>query len=254
MSKADNKKDIMKKEENLPSLTLNFEEDTDSFEGITNDDRAIPFLKLLQTNSPECDESAPEYIKDARAGQFINTVTKELLGNNVTVVPCSYKRVFNKWGDRDKGGGFKGALGVESNEVKNAKQDERGRLVLENGDYLSDTRNIFLILVQSEQYVPMLLPFTSTQIKKAKNWVSQMQMLRLKNHEGKAFMPPMYSHLYQIESVTEKNDKGSWKGVKVSIKESVANAELYEAAKIFAKAVKEDKVKVQDPTSEKEEF
>lgn len=242
----------------LPVAAINYEEDAvGSFDGITNDDRAIPFLKLLQTNSPECDDSAPEYIPEAKAGLFINSVTKELLGNSVTVIPCAYKRIYNKWGDRDSGGGFKGALDVASTEVKEAKTDERGRLVLGNGDYLADTRNYFILVLAKDQTVPMLLALTSTQIKKAKNWMAQIQMLKMENNKGQLFTPPMFSHFYVLTSVTEKNDKGSWKGVQIALKKNeagekvaVTETRLYSLAREFAQQVQENKVTTHEPVTE----
>lgn len=232
------------------ALTVISYEDTDSFEGVTSDCVAIPFLKLLQVTSPECDESAPEYIKDARPGMFINSVTRELFGTTVEIIPCAFKRVFNKWGDRQRGGGFKGALTVDDQLVLETPMNDEGKRVLNNGDFLSDTRNHFVLAVLNDQAIPMVLSLTSTQIKKSKNWISQMQMLKLKNSDGKPFTPSMYSHSYLLESVNEKNDKGSWKGVKISLKGLVVNGALYALSKDFAAQVKDNKVEVQAPVAE----
>lgn len=249
---------IMKKESTALTI-INFAADAgQGFENVDRDSVALPFLKLLQTNSPECDESEGEYIEGAKAGMFINTVTKEVLGASVIVVPCYYKRVFNIWGDRDKGGGYKGFYEVGNPEIDHAKTNEFGKLIMTNGDYLTDTRNHFILLLMPNAHpIPMLLSLTSTQIKKSKNWISQMQMRKLETPEGKLFTPPMYGYAYSVESVTEKNEKGSWKGVRITLKDQLVDMRVYEAAKEFAQQVRDNKVKVQEPVSDehlREEF
>src|SRR5208337_882728 len=73
------------------------------FEGIDKESLAIPFLKVLQALSPECNESSDDFIAGAKVGHFFNTVTKESIGVAVNVIPCYYKRIFNQWGDKKKG-------------------------------------------------------------------------------------------------------------------------------------------------------
>ena len=247
-------KQVEVKKETLPVISIDFEADSaNEFDNIGKEDTAIPFLKILQTNSPECDESNPEYIPGAKAGLFLNTVTKELIGNTVDVIPVADQRIYNKWAEREKGGGYKGVVAIASEEVKAAKQDDRGRLVLDSGDYLVDTRNHFIIALYNDKATPMLLPLTSTQVKKSRNWIGRMMDLKLKNKEGKKYTPPRYSHIYTLSTLTEKNDKGSWKGLKIDLKGVVEDIELYNEAKQFAALVKSEKVKVQEPVSESEE-
>lgn len=237
---------------NTAVAVINYEDQDNSFDGVTSDCIAVPFLKILQALSPECQEGTPEYIKDAKPGLFINSVTRELLGSQVEVIPCAFKRVFNRWVDRKLGGGFKGALSVDDPAVQNTPINDDGKRVLSNGDLLSDTRNHFVLVGQNGQHIPMVFSLASTQIKKSKNWLAQMQSLKLKTPDGKAYTPSMYSHTYLVEAVTEKNDKGSWKGVKISIKSLIANPELYQFAKEFAAQVKDNKVETHEPIKEEE--
>lgn len=260
MSKSEVKrKDIQIKatEDQLPVAALNFEADAgDSFQ-VTQEDTAIPFLKILQPLSPEC-LAGDAYIEGAKAGLFINTVTKEVLGASVTVIPAGYKRIYNTWAPREKGGGFKGALEVHSDIVGAAKstnkKDDKGNLVInDQGDYIRDTRNMFIVLVSNGRAIPMLCSLAGTQIKKAKNWMGQITNLLIPNKDGKSFNPPPYSHIYTLSTVVEKNDKGQWYGLKVELKEPVSSVELYETAKQFYALVKEDKVVVSEPSTDAKE-
>lgn len=47
-------------------------------ENLSSEDMAIPYISLLQSISKPCVKGSSEYIKGAEAGQFYNTVTKEL--------------------------------------------------------------------------------------------------------------------------------------------------------------------------------
>jgi hypothetical protein len=246
------KKELTQVEDTKALVTgINFEEEANvGFENVDQDSLTIPFLKLLQTNSPEVDESAAEYIKDARAGEFICSVTKERLGTAVTVIPCYYKRVFNRWQDRSTGGGFKGSFEVGHPDIEKAVMDDSGKLRLGKEEYFSDTRNHFILVLHHDRVIPTVLSLSSTQIKKSKAWLTQMKMMQMKNAAGETFTPPMYAYKYTVESVTERNDKGAWKGVKISSAGVLEDAAIHQSAKTFANFVRDNKVKVQEPTAE----
>ena len=55
----------------------------------------------------------------------------------------------------------------------------------------------------------------STQLKVSKNWNSIMSGLKLQGKNG-LFTPPMCSHLYNLKTVQQSNDKGTWFGWSVS--------------------------------------
>ena len=54
-----------------------------------------------------------------------------------------------------------------------------------------------------------------------------------------SYTPPSYSHLYQLTTVPEKNDKGSWYGWKIDLLSEVEEVALYNQAKAFAATVNE---------------
>ena len=47
-------------------------------QNISQDDLALPFLKVLGQLSPEVNKTHGKYVKDAEPGKIINTVTNEL--------------------------------------------------------------------------------------------------------------------------------------------------------------------------------
>ena len=71
----------------------------------------------------------------------------------------------------------------------------------------------------------------STQIKKAKMWMTRMQAIRVSGEGGKRFTPPMYANVWRLSSVPEQNDKGSWRGYKVDLVGPIMDPALFQAAK-----------------------
>ena len=56
-------------------------------QNISQEDLALPFLKILGQLSPEVNKRDGKYVEGAEPGKIINTVTNELY-NEINVVPC----------------------------------------------------------------------------------------------------------------------------------------------------------------------
>ena len=186
-------------------------------ENMGSDDLAIPFLTVLQALSPEVKRSEGAYIEGAIEGMVLNTVTKQVIDTEkvkLYVVPCVYKRSFVEWRVREKGGGFVNEYHTAPNLP--TVRDDKSREILPNGNQLNDTR-AFYVMVQMDDgpLLPAVLAMTSTQIKKAKQWNMQMDMLRLTDEsDGTSYKPPIYATRWLVETVPESNEKGSWYGWK----------------------------------------
>jgi hypothetical protein len=72
------------------------------FDGMTQEDYALPFLRLLTSTSPEVGE-----VDGALPGMILNSVTGELFDgkNGIAVVPCAYVRQYIEWTPRGQGSG-----------------------------------------------------------------------------------------------------------------------------------------------------
>lgn len=244
---------------------MNFEADAGKGqEGADKASYAIPFLTMLQGQSPQI-----ETVDGAKPGLLINTISNELFKEAI-VIPCAYQRRFIRWAPRAKGGGYKGEFNpieVETRKLpglsyingqylmdvpKDASQwfDEKGTPLF---DHLADTRNHF-VLVQNEhgQFQPALMSMASTQIKKSKRWMSRIQGLELLGTNGKPFNPPSFSHTYTITGVKEENAKGHWWGLSIELTAPVADPDVYARAQDFYKSVVAGQVEVSMPEQEHE--
>jgi hypothetical protein len=186
----------------------------EGFAGVGKDDMAIPFITILQGLSPEVKRNDPAYIEGAQEGMFLNTVTRELhdpvKNGPLVLISCHYARTFLEWRLREKGGGFVAEHTLPSATIR----DERGRDILENGNQLNDTRTFYVLAMDANGMPqPAVVSMTSTQIKKAKQWLMQQNLLRLSGPNG-SYQPPMFASKWNVTTVTESNEKGSWSGWK----------------------------------------
>ena len=76
-------------------------------------DTAIPYINILQSNSPQINPSKAEYVEVAKVGQFYNTVTQEV-SDSLNVIPVLYQLRYVEWTPREQGGGFVASHSADS--------------------------------------------------------------------------------------------------------------------------------------------
>ena len=78
MSKEGNTKEVTVRKEGALAINV-FEADADKgTQNITQEDLALPFLKVLMPLSPEVNKKDGKYVEGSGPGMIFNTVTKEL--------------------------------------------------------------------------------------------------------------------------------------------------------------------------------
>lgn len=213
-------------------------------EGADKSSYAIPFITVLQGLSPQL-----EIVDGAKPGLLINTITNEL-SNGLQVIPCAFQRRYLRWTPRDQGGGYKGELhpaDVETNKVPGLTKDADGHFKI-GEDELKDTRNHFVLVRNGAgQWQPALLSLSSTQLRKSKRWMSRISSIEMKDANGQLFTPPSFSHIYQVTTVKEENDKGAWWGIEINLAGPVTDADLYAKAKQFSRSVSSGEVETAPP-------
>jgi hypothetical protein len=226
-------------------------------EGADRDSFAIPFLRVLHKQSPQCDEADPNYIEGAKQGKLFNSVTLQLFDGEegVLFVPCAFQRRFLRWGPRSgDGAGYKGeylpedvARMRDEGEVK--ELDGRLFFPLDNGevsekkcDRLADTRSHFGLILDGDEVHQVVLALSSTQIKKSKQLMSMLSAVRVQGPNG-LVSPPTWANKVRITTVPESNDQGSWHGVKFAPEGFVDSADLYNAGKAFHDAISKGEAK-----------
>lgn len=224
-------------------------------EDVRSEDMSIPFLRILAQLSPQVNKRDGAYVDGAEAGMIYNTVANEAYNGEagVTVIPCYYSRRYVEWKPREKGGGYVGSYAADDPIVSRAVRNSIGVDVLPNGNLLTNTAQFFVLMLH-EELGPQrcLITMSSTQLKKARKWLTQMQSLQARGKNG-MFTLPMMSQKYTLRTAEERNDKGSWFGWDVSRQgpiDMTTESELFDMGLTFAKSVKAGEVKVKEEMGE----
>lgn len=223
--------EVVKTESQLPAASYDYGTDAGAgVETIGRDEAGIPFLKILQAQSPEVAGSESEQIDGAKAGVFLNT-GNEQISDTVAIVPAVRQHVFVEWRARNQGGGIvavyeKNDPVVLAAQAENAAAIEAGEpsrkpgggtrrfgeLYTEAGNSLVETFYVFAVTIDEDENPTgmVVVPFSSSQIKKYKKKFAN----RVRNCliPGTNQIPPMFAHRIVLSTETEKNDEGAWKG------------------------------------------
>jgi hypothetical protein len=237
------KTEVAVKEETALALAADFESDASGgFDTMGQDDFALPFLRLLTSTSPQIGELA-----GALPGMMLNSVTGELYDGKkgVLVIPCAYVRQYIEWAPRGSGSGAPVAIYPATSDILSRTHREPGKSqdFLDNGNYIENTANHYVMIVNGNVGEPALITMKSTQLKKSRKWNSMMLSVRMNGKNG-PYTPPMYSQIYRLTTVPESNDKGKWFGWEIERVGPVDRADIYQAAKNFAQQINAGEVKV----------
>jgi hypothetical protein len=174
-------------------------------ESVGVEDIVIPRLGLIQSLSPEVDDSDPKYIEGAKPGDFFNSLTREVYASPVSVVFVDRKKEYTVFKKRSAGGGFRGSFNSEA-EAKIAIQT--GDDPVDQMEIIETATNFGLILNADNKVISeIVIPMTSTKLKVDRQINS---MIRLR---GAA----RFCSVFFLESTKEKNDKGTFHNIKATI-------------------------------------
>ena len=228
------------------------------FENMTQEDMALPFIRILGQLSPQVTEGDAKYVEGAKPGMIYNTVTNELYDGKkgIKVIPCYFKKDYPEWSDRGDGPGAPVAVhGVNSPVISTGKRDG-SKIRLQNGNYLEETASYY-VMVQTKQggFTPALITMKSTQLNVSKKWNSMMRSIQIDNGKGGFAIPPMHGVVYNLTSTLQKNDKGSWYGWTVTMDRIMGQEDktLYLNAKDFSGNVSKGNVQTKADVEETSE-
>lgn len=176
-------------------------------DNVGQNDVQIPFLTLLQQLSPQVTEGDPKFIEGAKAGQLVNSVTNDLIGDEAYFVPCCKDSVYVEWIPRDQGGGLVAMHDLGSELVRACKEaaEDQFKLKTDEGHDLIETHYVYGLLIDGAEgktmLTPIVLGFSSSKIKVYK---SQL-MTRIRTMKGN---PPMFAFRFKVTSVPAKNKQG----------------------------------------------
>ncbi len=220
------------------------------FEDVQPDEMIIPFKRILQTNSPQCEEGNPLYVDGAKAGMIINTSTSELYDGKVGLpfVPVRRDHNYVEYVPRDAGGGFVSIWAPDDPRIAALRkaQGQFGKLKLESGNELAETFYFYeLDACPDGQLLRAVTAFASTQIKSYK-----MVTTRLAGLIGTPPRFPLFAWRWRATTALQKNKKGTFYGWRITLDGDTpddarlpANSDLYAQAKSFFQLLKDGAAK-----------
>lgn len=199
----------VKEQAGLPAEYAGLEEYAgQGLDDLDSSDRSVPFLKVLEKNSPEI-----ETVDGAKPGMIIDTATLKLY-DSIRFVPAAREHAFVEWVPIDNGGGLVASYDMNSDIAKWAKS-QRGKISLKNGNDLVETFYLFGILLPEEgddelDPKPVVLSFTSTRIKTYKSIVNRSDSIMLMGANGRKFKAPWFCHVWRIGTLKKVDGAQSW--------------------------------------------
>lgn len=164
-------------------------------EHVTARDLIIPRIDLVQALSKARVRGDPNFIEGAVEGDLYNSVTRQLYGQSVMVVPLLYRPDYAVWKDRKSatGGGFRGVFAsqAEAEAKKNELHEDDLAVVF--------TPTMFVVVMHENGTTEdAVITMPRTKEKVAKRWITLTQYIPA----------PLYAKPWRVASIQDKNAKG----------------------------------------------
>lgn len=190
----------------------------DQFEGaglenVGASDLLVPRISILQALSPQLKSSKTEFIKGASAGEICDVGIGETFPDGILFLPVYYRKDYLEWAPRSSG---KGLINIHTNPniLDETTRDDKNKPILPNGNYVAETAQFFGFNLTADGR-QSFLPMASTQLKKARQWLTLATGEKLSRADGSSFQPPLFYRTYMLTTAEESNAEGDWFGWKV---------------------------------------
>ena len=163
---------LASEDENLPAYLQN---SADRGNENVGNAVAIPRIKQLQKMNNEVDKNHKAYIPGAEPGDFVNTVTEEVMKDSLYVISLTFKIEYAVWRDLEKGGGFGGDFATRAEAQAYVDQQENPS----EWD-INETHSHVLLLKDPDTGEvsphPVIMNMASSKLRVSKAWNTQIGM------------------------------------------------------------------------------
>lgn len=199
------------------------------FEEMGRDDVVLPRLIVCQALTPQRKKTHPNYIANLQDGDLFNSVSGDIYGGSVELIPVTFKKSRIYFRDLKDGGGI---LCQSSNSI------DGGTICptcaeCPNSQFGADgsTPVCSLFFNYPALVLPSLTPIVvslkATGLKVGKQWNARMKMLGKK---------PMYAAVYEFKTQEVNGNKGSYFVPVVTLKRFVNEPE-FNTAMLFSQQI-----------------
>jgi hypothetical protein len=203
---------VAKQQKDLPAYV---KQGKGGMEAVTTDDLIIPRLDLVQALSKARQRGDPAFIEGATEGDLFNSVTRQLYGQQLNIVPLYYKREFAVWKSRKSsgGGGFRGMFSTKAEAMNRVAEAEEDSLEI------VETPLMFVVIVHDDGSTEdAVISMSRTKQKVARQWITLATMIGA----------DLWAKTYTLSSIQDKNAKGDlYYNYAVKPKDGWTTEELY---------------------------
>jgi hypothetical protein len=199
----------------------------EGFDQMDKADLILPRIGICQSMTPQRKKSNLTYIEGLSDGDLFNSVSGQVYGESMEVIPLQFSKSRIYFKDLAQGGGIlcQSFNGVDGGTIASTcaacPNSQFG------ADGLSPACNLFYnypVLVLPSMELAML-SLKSSALKVAKRWNSRMKLLGDK---------PMFAGVYEVKIVEQSNQKGTFFSPVISFRRFVQEGEFNLAKELFA--------------------
>jgi hypothetical protein len=225
-------------------------------EHLSQEELELPFLRVAQKGSPQVDEDSASFVKGLKPGQYFNTATSKVYGDEINVQVHGYFHNYTIWKGSKGSGDFQGTMTPEqfrAFEAENSLERDGGDMVhTVDGDEIrySDTRNFIISLPDDMDEGVMIYPMSSTGIKPARKWNTLNTGRRINGRPAKR-----YATIWTIKTGAFEKNGNTWKQTASIRALGWATAELIEYGLAFeglVQSIREQGVRYSESTESTE--
>lgn len=173
--------------------------DMEKTEAMEAADLEIPRLAICQAMSEVRKKSSPSYIEGIEEGNVYNTLTRQIYGNEVVVVPIHYQKDYVVWLDRTKAAdnAFRGSFSSlkEAQEAIRGLPDDEAKIA-----EVVETPVFYVFVMTERGPEEAIITMPKSGWKTARRWNS---LVRLAGG-------PRYARGYKLSTVEVDGPKGTY--------------------------------------------
>jgi hypothetical protein len=179
-------------------------------DNVTAADMLVPRLTILQSLSPQLKARESSFIEGAKVGDICDVGTGTLFPGTLLFLPVYYRKDYLEWAPRSSGGGL---VQIHSDPaiLEQTTRNDKKQALLPNGNLVAETAQFFGFNLSANRQM-CFIPMASTQLKKARKWITLAASEKLRRRDGSEFTAPLFYRAYELGTADESNAQGDWSG------------------------------------------
>ena len=127
---------------------------------------------------------------------------------------------------------------AQNNIITKTTRDQLGKDRLPNGNYLSNTANHYVLMLDGNMVTESaLIAMSFSQLVKSREWNTMITSNKHMKKDGSIIKPPAFSHVYNLKTVLQSNSKGEFYNWNITKVGPLTDPNAYKTAKEFSEGV-----------------